>query len=139
MSPKPATNAETVPDGADSVGGKPVTDLDDTDLQAAYYCVAEVRRHRQRKGQPVPAWLHRHYDRMDAAFLMSLAGHESDCSTPQSKNDEWISTKEAAAIVNLSPRHVRRIQADLCGEKRVGRLLFPLHAVTEYAEGRRSV
>ncbi len=104
-------------------------------LQAAYYCAAREIRRRQLAGQPVPPSVRKLFDRLDIEIRVSPAGQESAGDERQS-TDELMSTQEAAGMLRLSPRQVRRIQADLDGRTVAGRLAFPRSSVTQYAEGR---
>jgi hypothetical protein len=115
-----------------------VTDLDDTDIQASYYCCAEVLRNRQRTGAPIPGWLHRHYTRMDTAFRLSQSRQESGCGTRQLKDEKLITAADAADILGWSKRQVQRKATDLDGEIIGGRWLFKLNVVLEYKEGMSS-
>lgn len=81
--------------------------------------------------------MHSLAQRFDLASLLSSSGHESDCGDAESEPPLEIGTSEAADILGVSPRHVRRLTADLDGELRLGRLIFRLDAVQAYAEGKR--
>lgn len=106
------------------------------DVRPAYYCAAEVMRHRQRAGQPIPHWLSRHFDQLDAKIRASESGHESDRAAGQLDDEKLITAREAANIVGRSKRQVQRLAADLDGQIVGGRWLFQLNTVTEYAEER---
>ena len=110
--------------------------LTGTDLTAAYYVTAEVVRHRQRTGQPIPQWLSRHFDRLGAEVRASRLGHESDRAAGQSQQDKMITTREVAAILGCSKRQAQRLAAELDGFFVGGRWLFKRNSVIEYAEGR---
>jgi len=108
------------------------------DLHAAYYCAAEVTRSRRRTGQPIPAWLRRHYDSLDAEIRVSDLGRESDGDTGQLDQDTLITAREAALIIGCSKRQAQRLAAaDLGGQIIGGRWLVKLSAVMEYMEGKR--
>ena len=104
------------------------------DLQASYYCAAREIRRRQLAGQPVPPPVQKLFDRLDIEIRVSPAGRDSGGDTAQS---DPIGTKEAAMLLGLSPRQVRRIAADLDGQLVGGRLLFDRRTVPEYGEGKR--
>ncbi|KMV22378.1 helix-turn-helix domain-containing protein [Mycobacterium heckeshornense] len=113
--------------------------LDETDLRAAYFCVAEVVRRRRLSGQPIPSWLRGHFDRLDRAVraaAASTSGHESGCAE-QELQQQWLTATQAAQALGVSARHVRRLAADLDGQLVGGRWLFPAAAVSEYAAERR--
>ena len=104
-----------------------VVNLAADDVHAAYYCAAEVMRHRQRAGQPVTHWLSAHYARLDAAARVSRSGHEFDGGTEQLEPEKLITAREAATILDLSKRQIHRLAADLDGRiiggRWVGQLL----------------
>ena len=107
-------------------------------LRADYYCVAEVVRHRQRTGEPIPDWLRRHFDRLDAEIRVSESGHESDSDTGQFDQNELITAREVSQMLGCSKRQAQRLASDLDGCQFVGgRWLFRRSSVAEYAEGRR--
>ena len=72
------------------------------DVRPAYYCAAEVMRHRQRAGQPIPHWLSRHFDQLDAKIRASESGHESDRAAGQLDGEKLITAREAANILGAS-------------------------------------
>ncbi|MCV7035125.1 helix-turn-helix domain-containing protein [Mycobacterium heckeshornense] len=138
--------------------------LDETDLRAAYFCVAEVVRRRRLSGQPIPSWLRGHFDRLDRAVraaaasgqpipswlrghfdrldravraaAASTSGHESGCAE-QELQQQWLTATQAAQALGVSARHVRRLAADLDGQLVGGRWLFSADVVGEYAEERQ--
>ncbi|RFZ48240.1 hypothetical protein MSS2_04756 [Mycobacterium marinum] len=109
--------------------------LSQQDLRAAYYCAAEVIRHRRRTGQPLPDWLRRHYAALDAAVLMSRSRHESE-SVPAQLGQEQITAQEVADMLGCSKRQTLRLAADLDGRIVGGRWLFPRSAVGQYVAER---
>ncbi|KZS79940.1 hypothetical protein B4U45_18340 [Mycobacterium persicum] len=113
--------------------------MNPVDTECAYYCAAHLIRHRQRSGQPIPEWLRRHYDRLDAEIrVMSAAGHESGRAAAELEKRELVTAEEAAAVLGISKRQVRRLASDLDGQLIGGRWLFRLCDVQTYAEGRQS-
>jgi hypothetical protein len=120
------------------------------DASVAYYCVAAVIRGRQRTGEPIPEWLRRHFEQLDAvirdgssdsAARASRSGHElSDHATQLecdgSTSSELIGAREAAEILGLSKRQVQRLAGDLDGQVVGGRWLYKRTIVCEYAEAR---
>ena len=81
--------------------------LEGDDLRAAYYCVSEVMRDRQRHaGKSIPEWLHRHFHRLDREIRMSQLGQQFVRPTEQLKDEKLITAIEAAAILNMSKRQV---------------------------------
>ena len=107
------------------------------DAHAGLYCAAAVIRSRQRNGEPIPEWLRRHSDRLDAEIRMSESGHESDSDTGQFDQDELITAREVSQMLGCSKRQAQRLASDLEAEIVGGRWLFRRSAVTEYVEGRR--
>jgi excisionase family DNA binding protein len=95
-------------------------------------------RGRQRRGQPIPDWLRRHYGELDQQFRLSQSRHESDCGGGQSEPKNWITAKEVALMLGCSKRTVQRNAADLDGSMIGGRLLFDRRTVAAYVEGKRS-
>jgi excisionase family DNA binding protein len=117
--------------------------LSSDDLRAAYYCVAEVLRRRQLVGQPIPEWMRRHFDRLDAAVRgLSRSGHQAAGAVEQLPHSgptsrSLISAHEAAQILGISKRQVQQLAADLDGQIIGGRWLFERETVETYAEGQR--
>ena len=107
------------------------------DARAGLYCAAAVIRSRQRNGEPIPEWLHRHFDRLDAEIRMSESGHEFDSDAGQLAQDELITAREVSRMLGCSKRQAQRLASDLEAEIVGGRWLFRRSAVTEYVEGRR--
>ena len=70
---------------------------------------------------------------LEDLLSMSAAGHESGCNAEELRSDTLIGAIEAASILGCSPRHVRRIAADLDGQFVEGRWVFRRQAVAEYA------
>lgn len=86
------------------------------ELECAYYCAVEVLNNRRLRGQAIPDWLKRYHDRVDAAWLTASAhGPETGSTAWESPT---IGVAEMAALLGVSPRHVRRI-ADTLGGRRV--------------------
>ncbi|MCV7285353.1 helix-turn-helix domain-containing protein [Mycolicibacterium wolinskyi] len=108
--------------------------LTDDEVQAALYCVVEVVDRRRRANIPVPPWMIQLARRLNLTSALSDRGHELDSGGEQSEPERLIGTREAAAILGFSPRHVRRIAGDLDGETISGRVLFSLSTVAEYAQ-----
>jgi hypothetical protein len=113
-----------------------VMTLDDEQTRAAYYVAAEVIRSRQRLGQPVPAWLRKHYALLDTAVRVSptrqAVAENGDCAT-QSAHGEIIGTREVAEMLGLTRRQVQRQAGQLGGARVCGRLLFPRADIADYA------
>ncbi|WP_328410333.1 hypothetical protein [Nocardia sp. NBC_00403] len=110
--------------------------LDSADMRACRYTVAEAIRYRRRIGAPIPQWLRRLHERLDAELLQAASenGPSNGTSVPDS---EVIGAAESARILGCSTRHVRRLAADLDGQ-RVGRAwVFDRAVVTTYTQARK--
>jgi hypothetical protein len=108
------------------------------DVEGALYCVNELVARRCRAGVPVPEWMRdlgRQFDR--ASLAMSPRGHESEGTAAELDPERLIGTTEAARILGVSPRQVRRIAKDLDVETPGGRMAFRHSTVAEYAEEKR--
>ncbi|MGV6990873.1 helix-turn-helix domain-containing protein [Gordonia amicalis] len=111
-----------------------MTLLSQSQVRTALWAIEELRRRRRLVGQPVPpalADLHHH-------LIMSAHGPAPEVSAPQSKSRpiEAIDAQEAATILGITPRHARRLAADLDAQRIAGRWVFNRHNVIAYAEGR---
>lgn len=94
----------------------------------------EVVLRRQQIGAPIPERVR------DLLRYVSCRGHQPACAATESveDTDDLISTEQVAAILGCSPRHARRLSADLDGRRVAGRWTYNRTAVTEYAEARRT-
>lgn len=114
--------------------------LSKADLERLLYCVNEVISRRRLAGIPVPNWMFDLGRRMDIHALadqsMSANGHGSDVAGEQFSKETLIGTREAARLLGLSPRHVRRIASDMDGEKVGGKTVFRLSVINEYRDSR---
>jgi hypothetical protein len=104
------------------------------DTITAYNCVAAVMR--GFRTAPAPWAVTDLYDRLDAEVRMSQSGRECGCGGEESEQDKLISSREAAAILGFTKRHVNRIAESLGGEFVDRRWLFRESVVRQYAEGR---
>lgn len=114
--------------------------LSDDDVERALFCVNEVVGSRLRADVPVPWWMWQLANRLDLSSLtsgMSPSGHESDGGS-EALETSLIGTQEAANLLGLSTRHVRRLAADLDGENVRGRMVFKRSTVVEYAQEKRN-
>jgi hypothetical protein len=113
--------------------------LSGDNVERTLYCVNELVARRYRAGEPVPRWmidLGRQFDM--ASLSMSPRGHESERAAAELDPERLIGTTEAATILGVSPRQVRRIANDLDVET-IGRRgkAFRHSTVAQYAEERR--
>ncbi|MGV9795558.1 helix-turn-helix domain-containing protein [Gordonia sp. NPDC003422] len=108
------------------------TTLDTAQTKVALWVLAEFKRRRRIVGQPIPAAvadLHTH-------LLMSACGPSPEPARAQSKPAEQVDTLQAADLLGITPRHVRRLARDLDGQ-RIGRQwVFNRTTVIDYAQGR---
>ncbi|UAK38560.1 helix-turn-helix domain-containing protein [Gordonia bronchialis] len=110
--------------------------IDDRDLRAVRFVLAEFVRRRRLTGQPIPtvvARLHQH-------LAMSANGPEpvaaqSD-STPA--QPELLDTGQVAELLGCTTRHVRRIAPALDAQRISGRWVYPRPAVTQHLQGKRT-
>ena len=108
-----------------------MTVLDSDQARAARYCVAETIRRRLLTGQPVPPWMRV----LHTTLAVSVDGPKPEAAQEESKTA--IDTAEAAAILGCTTRHIRRLAADLDGQRIAGRWIFYRHNVTDYHEGKQ--
>lgn len=115
--------------------------LSGDDIEYALYCVVETIDRRRRAGICVPPWMHQLGQRFNLASLtseMSPSGHESCTDSEGLESDLHVGSKEAAHLLGLSTRQVRRLRSDLDGETVGGRMVFKRSTVIEYAQERRN-
>jgi hypothetical protein len=67
---------------------------------------------------------------------MSAGGHESEGDAEEFESNTLIGPAGAAALIGCTPRHVRRIHADLEGVLVEGRWVFRRQTVVEYAQAK---
>src|SRR5271167_1555009 len=109
------------------------------------FCVGESVSKRQMAGKPIPEWLIALHRRLSAAVeldeaLMSSAGsivsangQDFGRNVGQSEEKKLITASEAAQILRVDARTVRRIAADLDGQFAGGRWLFDEMTCRSYA------
>jgi hypothetical protein len=105
-------------------------------LHASYYCAAEIVHGRRRSGAPIPQWLREHHQRLDAAIRgMSPRGQHvaGNASSGTQSQDAVIGTRQAAQMLNMAPRQVRRHAQELGGMLIGDRWLFSRQNVADYA------
>ncbi|GJO37411.1 hypothetical protein NJB1604_02150 [Mycobacterium marinum] len=115
--------------------------LSDDEAEQALYCVNELVDRRRRAGITVPHWMTHLGNRLDIASLtseMSPTGHEFGSDSAPLESDLLVGSREAAGILGLSTRQVRRLAPDLNGEIIGGRIVFRRSTVTEYAQEKRN-
>lgn len=109
--------------------------IDDRDLRAIRFVLAEFVRRRRLTGQPIPAAvarLHQH--------ITSAGGHEHVAaqapSTPE--QPDLLDTGQVAELLGCTTRHVRRIARALDAQRISGRWVYPRPAVTQHLQGKRT-
>jgi excisionase family DNA binding protein len=116
---------------------------DDDDIRAAFRCVSELLdRRRLQSGVGIPAWLTRHYARMRAAHLqLAVVGQENGAPDVFLGDEPPINTTQAAVMLNLSERTVRRkAKSGEIGADQVGRYwMFTRESVEWYARERQEL
>lgn len=108
------------------------------ETEAILFCVNELIGLKRRFGLRVFPWQLELGRRFDTASLsMSPRGHGSSgigSEEAQLETPVLIGTRDAAELLGLSTRQIRRIAANLGGETIGGRMVFRLSVVTKYAE-----
>ena len=102
--------------------------IDGRHLEALRYAIAAAQRARRRNGLPPALAL------SELAALVAPLGHGDTPDDPTGESDD-MTTNQAAAVLGLSPRTVRRLASGLGGRLVGGRLLLDRLAVTEHIEG----
>jgi hypothetical protein len=74
------------------------------------------------------------YDRLELAIRCPVSPRRQQNGSDTGQFEEWIGTRLAAQILGWSQRRVQRHRADLDGQLRGDRLVFPARAVRGYAE-----
>ena len=100
-------------------------------LTAAREAVRIARVVRERNGLP------------EARALLELAGllapsPQRDAQESPPEQSEPMTTRQAAAVLEVSPRQVRRLASRLGGHSIAGRLLVDAAAVREHNQGKRA-
>ncbi|MGC5245402.1 helix-turn-helix domain-containing protein [Gordonia sp. DT219] len=107
--------------------------LDEDDLRAVRFVLAEFTRRRRLSGHPIPSAVVRLHHR-----LASADGRETIAPQTHSKPEpDLLDTAEVAEMLGCSTRHVRRIASALDARQIAGRWLYPKPAVTQHIEGRK--
>ena len=106
--------------------------LSGAEIRVAYYCLATMIRTR-RCGVPAPvADL---FDRLDTEFhRMSQPGHAASEDVGDAPKSKWIGTSEAAALLGLHDRTIRRSAKKLGGELVCGVLVFDRATVVAHKD-----
>ena len=102
--------------------------IDGRHLDALRYAIGAAQRARRRNALPPAAAL----DQL--AALVAPPGHGDTPDEPTGESDD-MTTNQAAAVLGVSPRTVRRLASGLGGRLVGGRLLLDRQAVIEQIEG----
>lgn len=100
------------------------------DIEAVGYAVRLAQRVRARNGLPRS----RDLDRL-ADVAAQAAGGQPDSPEPAEAQADWVSCSEAASILGVSERTVRRWAPGLGGQLIGGRWLVDRQAVIEHKAG----
>jgi hypothetical protein len=85
------------------------------ELECALYCATEVLNTRRIRNQPIPDWLE--------ANWAEISGSGPKTSVTDSAS-QTIGVEEVAALLNRTPRHVRRIARSVGGRRINGTWIF---------------
>ena len=102
-------------------------------VEVARYAVAAAQRARRRNGLPPVASLANLAAIFDSA--LSPGGH-LDTVGDETEQPDYMTTTEAAALLDCTERTVRRQAGELGGRKLGGRWFVDRQAVAEHIEGR---
>lgn len=107
-------------------------------LKFAIWCCEQELQGRIRGERPggVQSWLSEHLRSLQLELAVSHERHaQRDRQSRCVHEDEWISTRDAAAILGWSERTVQRRASDLEGQRLSPRkLVFRRSVVHEYSE-----
>lgn len=106
--------------------------LDHDDVEWLLFCANEVLGRRRLAGVPIPSRLVTLAGRLDLHAVMSRDGHENDCHDTGSECEDLIGSAQAAQMLGVTSRHLRRLHADLDGRKLAGRWMFKAATINEY-------
>ena len=100
-------------------------------LAAAREAVRVYRMARIRNGDPEPRAI------AELAAILAPTRPHRDTPTPATGQADVVTTRQAAELLGVSPRQVRRLAPGLGGHTIAGRLLLDAAAVSEHLEGRK--
>jgi hypothetical protein len=103
------------------------------DLDSAFYVVQRFIDGLRAGAPPVPKQVTDWCLKIRLTWETSDCGHENDSGAGEF-HQELCDTAEAARIIGITERQVRRHANDLDGFKRGGVWLFPRRQVIDYAE-----
>lgn len=107
------------------------------DLEVLAYAVHTARRTRRLEGHPAHPDLERLAHTFEPAVSASVSPRpHADTTAEPARHDEHMTTSEAAELLGVTPRTVRRMAAKLSGRNVGGRWLVSARAVREHLAGR---
>ncbi len=108
------------------------------DLEAAYFLAHRFVEPMRAAGRPVSDAIERYTRKVDLAWKMSASGPENTATAVTSEHESCDSA-EAAQIIGVTERHVRRLadEGDLVGRKFGTAWVLSRQSVMDYAEGRQ--
>ena len=95
------------------------------DLGQLLWCISAVQQR----------WLRDLLRRIELDLAVSRSRQEPDGDEQDLRHDEWIGSRQVAAILRWDIRRVQRQAADLEARKVAGKLVFRNSTVRKYAEG----
>lgn len=101
--------------------------------QLLYLSSEELRKRRAGKPPGVRPWNAELVRAVELELAVSLSGQENDACTSELAYENWISSEDAASILDWHVRTVRRRRKDIGGRKVAGALVFCERVVREYA------
>lgn len=109
--------------------------LDDAEVQAAYYGLSAFLRHLHIAQRSAPPEVMHLRQRLDAHVRLSSTRHENGCdATEQPQSEVWIGATATAAMLNRGPRWVQRHAQQIGGQLIGGRFVFRESDVIDYME-----
>jgi hypothetical protein len=106
------------------------------DVRRLIFLAADAVSWRKRLGVACFDWMTELAGRYPLTSEMSASGHELERASAQSEEPILLGPREAADLLGLSTRQVRRLANDLDGEWIGTGRVYRLEKVLEYAEGR---
>lgn len=92
--------------------------LSQDEIEAAYYGLWGFVRERCIGGRPVPQEVRDLVQRLDLRIRMSDTRPQSGSAAEEQRRSEvWVGTRQAAAMLNMSPRQVQRLAGQIGGTK----------------------
>jgi len=107
----------------------------DHDVQLIRYAVCDVVARRRLHRNPVPPGMDALEQRLRQP-MMSANGHDLGGAPAELKQNTLIGSVEAATLLGCTARHVRRIAADLEGQRVEGVWVFRRQPVVDYANAK---